>query len=142
LTLAVTTYQWYLMVHILMAVMWVGSDLAIQVFAARILRANDAGRLAAFSRDVEWIGTRLLTPASLLLVVFGFLLVSEADWGYPFWVVFGIAVFAYSFLTGAFFLGPESGRIGKLIEARRAPIRRSSDASAGSLSTRGSSSSC
>ncbi len=32
------------------------------------------------------------------------------------WVVFGLAVFAGSFVVGAGFLGPESGRLGRLIE--------------------------
>jgi hypothetical protein len=56
----------------------------------------------------------------LLVLVFGFLLVQEADLGYPFWVVFGLAVFAFTFLSGALFLGPESGRIGKLTDERGA----------------------
>ncbi len=120
MTLAVSAYQWYLAVHILTAVIWVGGAHAIQLFAARILKGGDPDRLAGFAKDVEWIGTRVFTPSSLLLLVFGFLLVSEADIGYPFWVVFGIAVFAYSFLSGILFLGPESGRIGKLVDERGA----------------------
>lgn len=120
MTLAVSAYQWYLTIHLLLAVVWVGGDLAIQLFAARIMKANDPGRLAAFAKDVEWIGMRVITPASLILVVFGFLLVSKGDWGYSFWVVFGIAVFAFSFLLGLTFLGPESGRIGKLVEEKGA----------------------
>lgn len=117
MALAVSTYQWYLMVHVLMAVVWVGGALAIQLFAARIMKADDPQRLAAFSKDAEWIGMRAIAPAALLLLVFGFLLVEEADLGYPFWVVFGLVVFAYSFLSGLLFTGPESGRIGKLIES-------------------------
>jgi uncharacterized membrane protein len=119
-TLAVTTYQWYLMVHILTAVIWVGGSLVTQFFAFRILQTNDPVRMAGFSKDVEWIGTRLFMPSSLLLLVFGFLLVHEADWGYPFWVIFGLAVFGVSFVMGAGFFGPESGRIGKLIDAQGA----------------------
>lgn len=120
MALAVSAYQWYLMVHVLMVVVWVGGAHAIQLFAARILEGGDPHRLAAFSKDVEWIGTRVFVPSSLLVLVFGFLLVSETDTGYPFWVVFGLAVFAFTFLSGALFLGPESGRIGKLVDERGA----------------------
>jgi uncharacterized membrane protein len=120
MALAVTTYQWYLMVHILMAVIWVGGAHMIQLFAARILRGGDPHRLAAFAKDVEWIGLRVFMPASLLLLVSGFLLVEEAEVGYPFWVSFGLGVFAFSFLSGILFLGPESGRISKIVEARGA----------------------
>jgi uncharacterized membrane protein len=118
--LAVSTYEWYLMVHVLATVVWVGGALMIQVLATRIMRGGDPHRLAAFSRDVDWIGTRVFLPSSLLLLVFGFLLVAEADIGYPFWVVFGLVVLVLALLSGALFLGPESGRIGKLVEERGA----------------------
>ena len=120
MTLAVSTYQWYLMVHILMAVVWVGGAHMIQLFATRILKGGDPVRLAAFAKDVAWIGPRIFAPATLLVLVFGFLLVEEADIGYPFWVVFGLVILLLSFFVGAFFLGPESGRIGKLVDERGA----------------------
>jgi hypothetical protein len=53
-------------------------------------------------------------------VVFGFLLIHEGDWSYDFWVTFGLAVWAGSALTGSLFLGPESGRIGKLTDEKGA----------------------
>lgn len=120
MTLAVSTYQWYLLVHVLMAVVWVGGAVMLQLFGARILEGGDPGRLAAFAKDASWVGTRIFAPASLLILVFGILLVEEADIGYPFWVVFGLGVFAFSFFSGAIFLGPESGRVGNLIDERGA----------------------
>lgn len=113
----VSLYEFYLWAHLFAAVVWVGGGIAVQLFALRILRAKDPARLAGFAKDVEWIGMRVFTPASLLLVIFGFLLVEKADWGYPFWVVFGIVIWGLSALSGVAFLGPESARIGKLVEA-------------------------
>ena len=43
----------------------------------------------------------------------------EGHWDYRFWVIFALAGWGASFLSGLFFLGPESGRIGKPIEERR-----------------------
>jgi uncharacterized membrane protein len=114
----VTAYEFFLWVHITCAVIWVGADITIQAFAFRILRANDPARAAAFTKDVEWMGLRLITPASLLLVIFGFLLMHEGHWSYDFWVIFGIVVWALSAVVGGAFLGPEAGRIGKLVEER------------------------
>jgi uncharacterized membrane protein len=88
----------------------------IQLFAFRTLHSDDPRRMATFAKDVELIGTRVFIPASLLLVVLGFVLVHKGDWGYPFWIVFALVVWGLSVVTGAGFLGPESGRIGKLIE--------------------------
>lgn len=112
---AITTYEWFLSVHILAAVVWVGGALAIQLFAIRATRA-EGGRLAAVSADAEWIGTRIFIPSSLILVIFGFLLISEGNLDYDFWIVFGIVVYAASFIVGITFLGPESGRVSKAIE--------------------------
>jgi hypothetical protein len=82
-----------------------------------MLRANEPVRIAGFAKDVEWLGQRLFIPASLLLLIFGFLLVHEGHWSYDFWVIFGLVVWGLSALSGSAFLGPESGRIGKLIAA-------------------------
>lgn len=88
--------------------------------------------MAGFARDAEWVGMRLFTPASLLALAFGFLLVQEGPWSYDeLWIDLGLAGFAITFLLGFFFLGPESGRLAKLIDAEgpgspnvRARIRR------------------
>lgn len=74
-----------------------------------------------FNADVNWIGTRVLVPASLAVVVFGFLLVDEL--GYSMgdaWISIGLGVFLFSFVLGAGFLGPESGRIARLAAERGA----------------------
>ena len=113
----VTLYEVYLWAHIFMAVIWVGGSLALQLLALRAMRSDDPIRVAHFSKDAEWVGMHLFAPASLLLVVSGFLLVSKADWGYPFWMIFAIAVWAASALNGSVLLGPESKRLGKLVEA-------------------------
>ena len=69
-----------------------------------------------FTADVEWLGLRLLTPASLLVAVFGVLLVidSEVFEFSQFWVTAGLIAFLASAITGSAFLGPETGRISQL----------------------------
>jgi uncharacterized membrane protein len=111
----ISTYQLYLSVHILAAVVWVGGAVIIQLFAQRAIAAQSGERMAAFSADVEWIGTRIFIPTSLLLIVFGFLLIHEGHWGYPFWVVFPIVVWFASFAVGAGFLGPQSGKLKEIV---------------------------
>jgi uncharacterized membrane protein len=108
-------YEVLLFGHRLAAMAWVGGDLMIQMF---YLRARTAGpeRVLAFSKEVEWIGLRVLNPASLLVVILGVLLVIEVD-GYEFsqfWISAALVMFLASAVTGAGFLGPEAGRIGKL----------------------------
>jgi uncharacterized membrane protein len=111
-------YEFLLFFHISMAVIWVGGGATIQFFALRILKASDPMRLADFARDVEWLSTRVFIPSSLLAFLSGVLLVIEAEFlGFgDDWIVIGLILFAATFLAGALFFGPESGRIGKLIE--------------------------
>jgi uncharacterized membrane protein len=118
---AAWTGQWYATwkaLHVLMAIVWVGGALMIQLFAFKIMRSDDDQELARFARDVEFISMRTFIPASLVLVVLGFVLIHQAGWGYHFWVVFALVVWALSFVTGVAYLGPEAGRIGKLIGER------------------------
>ena len=118
---AAWTGQWYATwkaLHVLMAIVWIGGALMIQLFAFRILKSDDDERMAKFAEDVEFISMRTFIPASLVLVVLGFVLEHQAHWGFHFWVVFALVIWALSFVTGAGFLGPESGKIGKLIAER------------------------
>jgi uncharacterized membrane protein len=111
------SYELLLFVHIAGAIIWVGGGLVTQFFALRILRANDARRLAAFAADVEWVGTRVFLPTSLVVVVAGVLLMLDGDWAWSrAWIVFALILYAITFAAGAGFFGPEAGRISKLIE--------------------------
>ena len=116
-----STYELLLFGHLLAAMAWVGGGLMSQMF---YLRARAAGpdAVARFAKDAEWIGQRLMAPASLLVLVLGILLVIEVD-GYDFsqfWISAALGMFAISFLTGILFLGPESGRIGAMSDERGA----------------------
>jgi uncharacterized membrane protein len=109
-----TTYEFLLFAHLLFVAAWVGTDICVQVLASRA-RAAGPERSVQFSGDVEWLGTRLLVPSSLLVLIFGVLLVNNV--GFDFgdtWVILGLAAFAASFIAGAGFLGPEAGRISRL----------------------------
>jgi uncharacterized membrane protein len=111
-------YELLKFVHVAAAIVWVGGAAAIQFFALRILWSGDPLRLAAFGRDVDWVGNRVFVPSALAVVVLGFLLV----WDGPYelgmtWIWLSLVIFAVSFLVGAAFFGPESKRIAKQIEA-------------------------
>jgi hypothetical protein len=116
----ITTYELLLFGHLAFVAIWVGGDAMLQVMYLRA-KAAGAERTVAFVKDVEWIGGRILTPSALLVVVLGFGLISESNGAYELsqtWVWLGLAAFAASFVLGAGFLGPESGRIGALAEDR------------------------
>lgn len=75
-------YELLLFVHIMAAIVWVGGAVASQIISFRVLNAGDAGRKAALAGDLEWMGTRVFTPASGILLLFGIFLVLNAKWSW------------------------------------------------------------
>ncbi len=111
-------YEFLKFVHVLMAVIWVGGGVLIQVLALRATGSKDAARTATFAGDAEWVGLRIFMPASVLLLVFGVWAASEGNWDFgKAWISIGFGAFLFSFLLGMLVLGPESGRIKKLVRA-------------------------
>lgn len=111
-------YEFLKFVHIVMAVVWVGGGVMIQVLALRATRSGDSVRAANFAGDAEWVGTRIFMPASILLLLSGLWAVSDADLDFgQAWLSIGFAAFLFSLILGMAFLGPESGRIKKLVQA-------------------------
>jgi len=113
-------YELLLFLHVLTAVVWVGGGIALNFIGTRLIAAGTTAEIAGFARQLEWIGTRVFMPSSLVLLLAGIFMTIDA-WSFEeLWIAIGIAGFLYSFINGAFFIGPLSGRTGKLLEARGA----------------------
>ena len=112
----VETYTLLKFFHVLLAVVWIGGAVALSIMAELVRRQRVPGRMAAFARDAEWLSTRLFLPSSLIVFGLGFWLVSRGHWGYQFWVWFAIVGFAASFVLGAGYIGPQSGKLAKQID--------------------------
>ncbi len=109
-------YEWLFFFHIAAAIVWLGGGLAVQILAFRANRTDDSARMANIASEAEWIGTRIFLPASLSVLVLGIALTIDGPWDFgQTWIVLALIGFGLSFVTGAAFLGPESGRIAKLI---------------------------
>ena len=105
-------------VHALAAIAWLGGGIMLQVQATRLARANEPTKLAAFAKDIEFLGLRLMTPASVVVALAAVALVLYSpQWGFAdTWILIGIGGYVATLITGAGFLGPESGRISKLVK--------------------------
>jgi uncharacterized membrane protein len=123
LAYSTTVYDWIKLVHVLAAITWVGSSIFVQLYATKLDRAGDRVRLAGFAQDIEFFGGRLFAPASVVVLLVGLVLVGyDPRWAVKdLWVILAILGFLYTFVTGAFVLGPESGKLGRLIEEGRSP---------------------
>ena len=115
-------YEWLLLGHILAAIAWVGGAITMQIVGNRLVRAESAEAVAAFSRTAEWIGPRLYMPASLAVLGFGIALVWVSDaWSIgQLWIILALVGIAISAIGGAVFFGPQSKRIAQAFEAEGA----------------------
>lgn len=111
-------YDWLLLFHILAAIVWVGGAILAQVLAVRVMSARDPAVMRGLVEAFEWTGNRMFAPASLILLILGvWMVIEEPAWEFEqFWVIAAIAMFAYSFVTGAFYLGPRFKRLKELWE--------------------------
>jgi hypothetical protein len=111
MALAITSYQVWLSVHILAAVLWVGSGFTLTMLFARVNPQEEPKGTVKLLRDAEFLGSRIFGPLSFILLIVGFILVGKGDWDYDFWVIFGIAAWAISAATGMAFLGPTAKKM-------------------------------
>jgi uncharacterized membrane protein len=109
--------------HVLAAIIWVGSGVYAQVLATRVIREKDPEHLGVVARDIGVMGKTLLMPASITALVFGIALVAYSPaWNFgQTWVLIGLGGIAATIVTGAGFLGPESERLGKLAAEGHTP---------------------
>jgi uncharacterized membrane protein len=118
----VFTSHWYALfkvVHVTLAVFWVGGGLTLTVYALRAERASDPAEMAMVARQAAFVGERFFAPAGLLVFAMGVAMVTNLnlDWG-QFWIIAGLVGYAVTFLTGLLVLGPQAKRVGKLIETK------------------------
>jgi uncharacterized membrane protein len=119
--LALTWYEWFKAGHVLAAVAWVGGGATLALYAILTLRERNPAEMASVARKAGLIGERVYTPLSLLVLGLGFGLMEngQSPWTYDqFFVIFALAGWGVSAAIGIFFLGPEAGRLGKLMPAR------------------------
>ena len=111
-------YEWLLALHILMAITWVGGGITGQILVSR-MRTSDGPRMVKTAADLEWIGTHVYLPASLILLLAGIGMVLEGQWGFTTpWVLIGLIGFAATVVTGAALLGPQIKKIHAEVEQK------------------------
>lgn len=115
------------LVHVLMAVIWVGGAFSLQIVGTRTWRSRRTERMAEMAADFEFIGTRIFTPASLLILISGIWLVATSDGEFAFrqfWVYSSLAAFAYSFASGLLYLSPQLAKAKEVWAAEGATSER------------------
>ena len=108
-----TWYEFWLFLHLLAAMVWIGGAVAIQVFGILTKRAADPAKTAFFAQDVSFTVMWIFLPAALLVLVAGIGLTENGnwDWGEPF-ISAGLVLWAIVALIAFGFLGRAIGTAG------------------------------
>jgi uncharacterized membrane protein len=108
-----TWREFWLFLHLLAAMVWIGGAVAIQVFGILTKRAADPAKSAFFAANVSWTVSRIFLPASIVIFIAGVGLKVQEHWSWsePF-LVYGVVAWALVSLVAFGYLGQAIGRAG------------------------------
>jgi uncharacterized membrane protein len=87
-------FSWYLVlrfIHILAAIVAVGSNITYGVWAAR--SASDPAHTSYTLKGVRFIDNRIANPAYGVLFLSGLIMIFAGHWGFQLWVIVAIVLF-------------------------------------------------
>ena len=108
------------LIHVGVAVFWVGGGLLLTVLALRAERASNPEEMAHIARQAVFAGERLFAPAGLVVLAMGItMVVNSPEIGFnTTWVDIGLVGYALSFTTGIGVLAPRARQIVALLDEK------------------------
>ncbi len=122
-----TLYTALKSLHVIAAIVWLGGGIATTVLTARLRAARDPVVAVRMAANFAFLGTRVFTPASILLILTGFAMIAEGDLEFELWVILGLVAWLASSINGGAFLGPQSQKLADM-QADPAPDAQAVDA--------------
>lgn len=110
-------YAAILFVHVGAAMVWIGGIVTIQALVGRARRSRQPTNVVVAVAAAEWVGTRVLLPASLVVIGAGLALVAAGPHtlAQP-WVLAGLVGFAVSVVVGTL-LGSQGRQFTRLVQS-------------------------
>ncbi|HLX20425.1 MAG TPA: DUF2269 family protein [Gaiellaceae bacterium] len=112
-------YALFRVIHVTVAVFWVGGGLLLTILGIKVERSDDPNEIVTLAGWAAWTGERLFAPAGGIVFAMGVAMMINTDWGWgKFWVVVGLIGYASTMFTGIAILSPQAKRITQLAEAK------------------------
>jgi uncharacterized membrane protein len=122
-------YALFRVIHVSVAVFWVGGGLLLTVLALLAERRSDPNEIATIARQAAFVGEKLFAPAGLVVLLTGIAMMLNTDWGWgKFWIDAGLAGYAVTFATGVGVLAPLAKRINALVATKGATATETQEA--------------
>ena len=111
-------YSVFRVVHVVLAVFWVGGGLTLTILGLRAQTLDDPREMAVLARQAAFVGERFFAPTGLIVFLMGIAMMinGDLDWG-QFWVIAGLVGYASTFVTGVAVLSPLAKRVDALLES-------------------------
>lgn len=89
-------------IHVVAAIVWIGSGFALLIVTLGMLRARDYTAAAGLGRQIQGFGKTVFGPAAMITLIAGVVMVIVGDLSFAdAWIVIGLAGVALSFVLGA-----------------------------------------
>ena len=109
-------YALFRVVHVTLAVFWVGGGLLLTILGLRAERSTDPMEMATLARQAAFAGERLFAPTGLVVLLMGIAMMIHTNWGWgKFWVIAGLIGYAATFVTGIGVLSPLAKKVDVLM---------------------------
>jgi uncharacterized membrane protein len=110
-------YAIFRVVHVVLAVFWVGGGVTLTVLGLKAERANDPREIATLANQAAFVGEKFFAPAGLVVLLMGIGMVLNGDLGWNhFWVIAGLVGYATTFVTGLAVLSPLAKKVGAAVQ--------------------------
>ena len=112
-----TWFGVFKLVHVCVAVFWVGGGILLTALALRAERSDDPGQLATIARQATFVGEKLFAPAGGIVLAAGIAMVIDQHIGFgKTWIDIGLAGWLISFITGIAALAPRAKKLVALFD--------------------------
>ena len=105
-------YAIFRVVHVALAVFWVGGGVTLAILGLKAERASDPHEISTLASQAAFVGERFFAPAGLVVLLSGIGMVLNGDLGWNhFWVIAALVGYASTFVTGIAVLTPLAKQI-------------------------------
>jgi uncharacterized membrane protein len=113
-----TLYNFYLFLHIVAAIIWLGGAFMVTITNVRLSQQHDRAGLASLGRQGNFYTRSVFMPAAVISLVTGILLTSTAGISFgALWITWGFTGIIVSIVLGAVLIRRTIEELGRLAAA-------------------------
>jgi uncharacterized membrane protein len=118
-TTVLTLYTLFKYIHIVSAIVWIGSVITLSILNFRIVRSSNPQAVQALSKESNFYGRAIVGPAAALTLIAG--IITATQMGVSFnslWIVWGFVAIFFSLILGTTFTRITTNRLSHLTTTR------------------------